>query len=295
MQAQTDKGITARQRRAQRECEEQRRRWEENVERELKRMKIALRLKRKPRNFLLPDTEPNKVGRNDPCPCGSGKKYKKCCLLLEREAPPKVQLGYGHYASPGYLSACDGLDPILALENLNALAEEAAERGDVDQALAIYSKMEPLATQVDMLANLLQDWQLFCQNNQRFEEALALARRLAELYEAKGDSEQAASYHADAADCLAELGRLQEAEQLYLDTLERVGYEGWPLLRYADYLSDYSSVAEATKYYLSLLEREETWDIVIAVKERLEDLLERRRDELPEELIKAVEQAKDQG
>lgn len=21
-----------------------------------------------------------KVGRNDPCPCGSNKKYKKCCL-----------------------------------------------------------------------------------------------------------------------------------------------------------------------------------------------------------------------
>lgn len=21
-----------------------------------------------------------KVGRNDPCPCGSGKKHKKCCL-----------------------------------------------------------------------------------------------------------------------------------------------------------------------------------------------------------------------
>jgi preprotein translocase subunit SecA len=24
-----------------------------------------------------------KIGRNDPCPCGSGKKYKKCCLLKE--------------------------------------------------------------------------------------------------------------------------------------------------------------------------------------------------------------------
>lgn len=24
--------------------------------------------------------EHKKVGRNDPCPCGSGKKYKKCCL-----------------------------------------------------------------------------------------------------------------------------------------------------------------------------------------------------------------------
>ena len=21
----------------------------------------------------------HKIGRNDPCPCGSGKKYKKCC------------------------------------------------------------------------------------------------------------------------------------------------------------------------------------------------------------------------
>jgi uncharacterized protein YecA (UPF0149 family) len=21
-----------------------------------------------------------KVGRNDPCPCGSGKKFKQCCM-----------------------------------------------------------------------------------------------------------------------------------------------------------------------------------------------------------------------
>ncbi len=27
-----------------------------------------------------------KIGRNDPCPCGSGSKYKKCCL-------PKAQVG----------------------------------------------------------------------------------------------------------------------------------------------------------------------------------------------------------
>ena len=27
------------------------------------------------------DASGQKVGRNDPCPCGSGKKYKKCCLL----------------------------------------------------------------------------------------------------------------------------------------------------------------------------------------------------------------------
>jgi hypothetical protein len=32
---------------------------------------------------------PAKVGRNDPCPCGSGKKYKRCCLL--KSDPPPVQ------------------------------------------------------------------------------------------------------------------------------------------------------------------------------------------------------------
>jgi preprotein translocase subunit SecA len=26
-----------------------------------------------------PPAAPRKVGRNDPCPCGSGRKYKKCC------------------------------------------------------------------------------------------------------------------------------------------------------------------------------------------------------------------------
>jgi hypothetical protein len=26
------------------------------------------------------------VGRNDPCPCGSGEKYKKCCLQKDQAA-----------------------------------------------------------------------------------------------------------------------------------------------------------------------------------------------------------------
>ena len=35
-----------------------------------------------------------KVGRNDKCPCGSGKKYKQCCLPkeIERERPPKITI-----------------------------------------------------------------------------------------------------------------------------------------------------------------------------------------------------------
>lgn len=32
-----------------------------------------------------------KIGRNDPCPCGSGKKYKQCCLAKAQK--PKGLLG----------------------------------------------------------------------------------------------------------------------------------------------------------------------------------------------------------
>ena len=43
-----------------------------------------------------------KIGRNDPCPCGSGKKYKKCCMnkpqssvnLVESEREKKKWLEY---------------------------------------------------------------------------------------------------------------------------------------------------------------------------------------------------------
>lgn len=43
----------------------------------------------KPKKFVIRGTKPPRprtpsprmaCGRNDPCPCGSGKKYKKCCI-----------------------------------------------------------------------------------------------------------------------------------------------------------------------------------------------------------------------
>ena len=34
--------------------------------------------------------KPLKIGRNDPCPCGSGRKYKRCCI--GKDAVPQVNL-----------------------------------------------------------------------------------------------------------------------------------------------------------------------------------------------------------
>jgi len=40
---------------------------------------IANELKKGIDNFLMKNTIPVKLGRNDLCICGSKKKYKKCC------------------------------------------------------------------------------------------------------------------------------------------------------------------------------------------------------------------------
>ena len=33
----------------------------------------------------------DKIGRNELCPCGSGRKYKKCCLMKKEAAPMQSQ------------------------------------------------------------------------------------------------------------------------------------------------------------------------------------------------------------
>jgi len=35
------------------------------------------------------------IGRNDPCPCGSGKKYKRCCLEKGSESSLQYKIILG--------------------------------------------------------------------------------------------------------------------------------------------------------------------------------------------------------
>lgn len=48
-----------------------------NLALELQEIKLAIDLEQETAPYVR---EVAKVGRNDPCPCGSGKKYKKCCI-----------------------------------------------------------------------------------------------------------------------------------------------------------------------------------------------------------------------
>ncbi len=66
--------------------------------------------------------EKSRAGRNDPCPCGSGKKYKKCCLDKNRASS-----GDGDRAGP------PGLAPQILprLWNDHAVAEDCAILGRI--------------------------------------------------------------------------------------------------------------------------------------------------------------------
>lgn len=45
-----------------------------------------------------------KIGRNDPCPCGSGEKYKKCCQLNKRPAKGVLRLAYEYGSSDPFMA-----------------------------------------------------------------------------------------------------------------------------------------------------------------------------------------------
>src|SRR5262245_9258138 len=86
-------------------------------------------------------------GRNDPCPCGSGKKYKRCCLekdaAREREAlaagvkPPSPWAGSPKMAAEirgAFATATGGDDDDDELETLSNAAVDLVQAGKLDEA-----------------------------------------------------------------------------------------------------------------------------------------------------------------
>ena len=84
-----------------------------------------------------------KIGRNDLCPCGSGKKYKKCCMARD-EAAARTARPVQQAAAPArraslasYVQEHDELDELTAASNavvdmVQAGNLDAAEQGARD-------------------------------------------------------------------------------------------------------------------------------------------------------------------
>ena len=64
---------------------------------------------------------PARAGRNDPCPCGSGKKYKKCCLRKDQEPSPNDRA-----------TAIHGMDRKLTAQLVDLVADEFSPQWIID-------------------------------------------------------------------------------------------------------------------------------------------------------------------
>ena len=81
-----------------------------------------------------------KIGRNEPCPCGSGKKYKKCCIK-QHQAVATPQSNYESY--------------VEELENLSNSVLDLIQDGKLDEAENVCQKLlRQYPDQVDGLDRL---------------------------------------------------------------------------------------------------------------------------------------------
>jgi len=108
-----------------------------------------------------------KVGRNAPCPCGSGKKYKKCCLPLHQESSAWQDSAGPLTLEPGF----------TALDSLSNSVVDLIEEGRLEEAENVCHQL---------LA--------------RYPDQIDGTERLAEVYEAKGEKKKAAEYYRKAAE-----------------------------------------------------------------------------------------------
>jgi tetratricopeptide (TPR) repeat protein len=114
-----------------------------------------------------------KTGRNDPCPCGSGKKYKRCCLENDEEAERDARASVNATRQAEY----DTLYESLSQELDEAEALTAASNGVIDMIRA--GKLdEAEAAARDLLV--------------RYPEVHDGYDRLGMVYEARGDHQRAA-------------------------------------------------------------------------------------------------------
>ena len=106
-----------------------------------------------------------KIGRNAPCPCGSGKKYKKCCLPLQTTSSLKPSSGTVH--------------PVADLDDLDMLSNSVVDlikEGRLDEAQRTCKELMT-----------------------RYPDQIDGIERLAQVYEARGDKKRAAEYYRKAA------------------------------------------------------------------------------------------------
>jgi uncharacterized protein (UPF0335 family) len=138
----------------------------------------------------------SKVGRNDPCPCGSGKKAKRCCMeKLEADRRNEVLSAQREqFAAKAERLEAEREDLQWQLERAEAEAR-ADEVGAQVNALLDAGQLEEAEAVGLQLEGIFPG-----------EETVGMGR-LAELYESRGMRGEAVAHYRRAVSRMDELGR----------------------------------------------------------------------------------------
>jgi len=127
-----------------------------------------------------------KAGRNDPCPCGSGKKYKKCCLPMqeadERQRAAEQQAERDQRAAAHRASLREARADMLARAALVDVEDDADELDAASNAAVDLVRAGKLDEAERAARDLLE----------RFPYVHDGWDRLGMVYEARGENREAA-------------------------------------------------------------------------------------------------------
>jgi len=135
-----------------------------------------------------------KTGRNDPCSCGSGKKYKRCCLAVDQATQAATRTPLDPESSR--------LPPPIVFDD--------------------YEELEQLSNRVlDFIKDRrLDEAEKLCQELlHRFPDASDGIERLGHVYEVRGDLTTAAAHYRKAAAFIREGGESDDEHARWLDQL----------------------------------------------------------------------------
>lgn len=226
--------------------------------------------------------EVGKVGRNDRCPCGSGKKYKKCCeafrdFLEVSHSAGTLILGQGAYAARDYLSRQTPESPVVQMENRHHITRYLAENGDLEGAVAVSKENIAYAERVNeegFLNNALHDLEELCYEYKELShEGELVVAKLLSL--AKTDEERGLC-RCNRADMLVFARREEEAEREYQRLFSELPDWHFGRYRYAMFLDELGRTEEAIEILQALITEEDRIDreTFEAARDLLEDLTE---------------------
>lgn len=144
-----------------------------------------------------------KLSRNAPCPCGSGKKYKKCCLAQDEAIKRATMQILPKASSPKIMSVFDDVNnqDALYLDALSNSALDLIESGNIEEAESVCREL-----------------------TERYPDLPDGAMRFAEVHKARGEYAQAAEQLLRAVEIIRadESGYDPEFTQLLLNEAEEL-------------------------------------------------------------------------